>query len=419
MNVDVNMPSWARFLFDQYRYKVAHGGRGGAKSYAFSDALVIQSTQEKLFILCTRSIQLRIRDSSKRIIEGSIKRMKLDDEFIITNEYIKHKKTGSEFIFIGLNDFKSIEGLDRVWIDEAHSVTRRQWRELVPTIRKHGSEIWVSFNSRFETDVVYDEFILNEPPKRAKVLHVNYDQNPFFGGELQDEMEDCKRRKPDDFAHIWLGGLEQHNDAQIFKGCWRVAKKGEIPEPPSGTRFYFGCDWGFSQDPTTFGRCWIDGRKLYIDRAVGGVGVEIDQTPALFNNIEGAQSWPITADSARPETISYMKRNGFARMRGSKKGKNSIKDGIAFMKQYEIIIAPEAEHMPDDATHEQKRQINNGLKDVAEEFMMYSFKVDKQTDKVLPIIVDSFNHYIDLYRYGLEELMRRERSKGSGAVVIN
>ena len=340
---------------------------------------------------------MRIRDSSKRIVEGSIKRLGLESEFEIQRERIIHLSTGSEFIFIGLNDLKSAEGITRVWIDEAHTVTRRQWIELIPTIRTDGSEIWVSFNPCFETDVVYDEFVANEPPTGAKVLKVGYADNPWFPEVLKQEMESDRRRDPDKFMHVWEGGLEKHSAAQIFNGCWKV---GDVPTPPGNTRFFFGADWGFSQDPTTFVRCWIDGRTLYIDKAVGGVGIEIDKTPALFNQIEGAGKWPITADSARPETISYMRRNGFSRMRGSKKGKNSIEDGIAFMRQFDIVIAPE-------------------LKDVHEEFMMYSYKIDKHTEEILPIIVDSWNHYVDALRYALEELMRRERSKGSGAVVIN
>lgn len=394
IEIQPQMPEWAFFLFEPHRYKVAWGGRGGAKSWAYSDALVIVACQEKHLILCTRSIQLRIRDSSKRIIEGSIKRMGLDAEFDIQRERIINLKTGSEFIFIGLNDLKSAEGITRVWIDEAHTVTRRQWVELIPTIRTEGSEIWVSFNPCFETDVVYDEFVLSEPPTGAKVVKVGYADNPWFPEVLKLEMESDRRRDMDKFAHVWEGGLEKHSEAQIFNGVWSI---DEVPEPPNGTRFYFGADWGFANDPTTFVRCWIDGRKLYIDRAVGGVKVEIDQTPELFRRIEGAEKWPITADSARPETISYMKRNGFSRMRSSKKGKNSIEDGIAFMRQFDIVIDP-------------------ALKDVHEEFMMYSFKIDKQTDEILPIIVDDWNHYIDALRYALEELMRRERSKGSGAV---
>lgn len=394
---NVQLPEWAEMLFKDHRYKVAWGGRGGAKSWAYSDALVIQATQQRHLILCTRSVQKRIRDSSKRIVEGSIKRLGLSDEFEVQRERIIHLKTGSEFIFIGLTDLKSAEGITRVWIDEAHTVTRRQWVELIPTIRMDGSEIWVSFNPRFETDVVYDEFVTSTPPQGSCIVKVGHADNPWFPAVLRQEMESDMARDPDKANHVWEGGLERHSEAQVFHGCWSVA---EIPEPPQGTRFYFGIDFGFAKDPTTFTRCWIDGRKLYIDKAVGGVGIEIDKTPALLDQIGGARKWPITADSARPEMISYLKRHGYSRIRGSKKGAGSIVDGVAFMRQFDIVIAPD-------------------LKDVQEEFQMYSYKVDKHTDEILPIIVDDWNHFIDGCRYALEELMRREKSKGSGAVMMS
>ena len=393
------MPGWTRVLFQPSRYKFILGGRGSSKSWGVADALVMKASQKKLRILCAREVQLSIKDSSKRVIEDAIERHGLGSIFEVQQTKIVCTLTGSEFLFSGLRDggdkLKSMEGIDIVWVEEASTVSRKSIETLHPTIRKPNSEIWYTFNPRFKTDPVY-ELAMNPPPD-AIVLKVNFDDNPFFPDVLRDQMEWDKQNDYDKYRHIWLGEPVIHSEAQVFHGRWKVEP---IPEPPNGTRFYFGADWGFAQDPTTFIRCWIDGRKLYIDRAVGGVGVEIDATPDLFRQIEGSEKWPITADCARPETISYMKRNGFSRMRGSKKGKNSIEDGVAFIRQFDVVIAPD-------------------LKDVQEEFALYSYKVDRHTDDILPIIEDKHNNYIDALRYAIEELMRRERSKGSGAVVIN
>ena len=393
------MPRWTECLFQPSRYKFILGGRGSSKSWGVADALVLKASNAKLRILCAREVQLSIKDSSKRVIEDAIERHGLESIFEIQRDKIICTKTGSEFLFSGLRDggdkLKSMEGIDIVWVEEASTVSRKSIETLHPTIRKANSEIWYTFNPRFETDPVYE--LAKNPPPDAIVLKVNFDDNPFFPDVLRDQMEWDKQNDYDKYRHIWLGEPVIHSEAQVFFGRWKVEP---IPEPPNGTRFYFGADFGFSQDPTVLVRMWIDGRKLYIDRAVYGYHTEIDQTPALFQQIEGSGKWPITADSSRPETISYLKRNGFTRMRGSKKGKNSIEDGIAYMRQYDIVIAPD-------------------LKEVQEEFALYSYKIDKHTDEVLPIIVDAHQHSIDGLRYALEELMRRERSKGSGAVVIN
>lgn len=147
-------------------------------------------------------------------------------------------------------------------------------------------------------------------------------------------------------------------------------------------------------DPTCLVRCFIQDRTLYIDKEAWGVGVELDETPALFDTIETARKWPIKADNARPETISFMRRRGF-NISAAKKWQGSIEDGIEFLKSYDIVIHPRCRHTIDEFNH-------------------YSYKVDKQTGEVLPIVVDSFNHIIDATRYALSDLMR-----GRGTMQIN
>ena len=141
-------------------------------------------------------------------------------------------------------------------------------------------------------------------------------------------------------------------------------------ETPRDARFYHGCDWGFANDPTTLVRCFVKDRTLYIDREAWAIGCEIDNTPALFDQIDTARRWPIKADNARPETISYMRRQGF-NITGAKKWSGSVEDGIEFLKTYDIVIHPRCKHTIDEFNH-------------------YSYKVDKQTGDILPVIVDAF-----------------------------
>ena len=120
----------------------------------------------------------------------------------------------------------------------------------------------------------------------------------------------------------------------------------------------------------------------------------MDETPALFDIIDTARKWPIKADNARPETISFMKRRGF-NISAAKKWQGSIEDGIEFLKSFDIVVHPRCKHMIDEFSH-------------------YSYKVDKQTGDVLPIIVDSFNHLCDSLRYALSDLI-----KGRGQMRIS
>ena len=178
-----------------------------------------------ILILCTREIQNSISDSVLRLLEDQIKLLSIGHYFDIQKTTIKGRN-GSQFIFKGLNSetidsLKSLEGADVCWVEEAHSVSGKSWSILIPTIRKPGSQIFISFNPDLATDPVYQRFVINTPPK-TYICKVNYTDNPDCPQEAKDEAEYLKRVNYDDYAHIWLGEVRQHSDAQVFKGKYRI-----------------------------------------------------------------------------------------------------------------------------------------------------------------------------------------------------
>ena len=380
-------------LFKPYRYKVFYGGRGSGKSWNVARALLLLGNNQKLRILCAREIQRSISDSVHKLLCEQIDALGLSGNYIITRDAIRGTEYGTEIIFKGLRsnpqEIKSTEGIDICWVEEAAAVSADSWDILIPTVRKPNSEIWLTFNPLDESDPTYQRFVLNAPDD-AYVCKVNYDGNPAFPDVLKKEMEWLKARDYESYLHIWEGEVRKHSNAVIFAGRFSV----EEFETDRDARFYQGCDWGFAQDPTALIRCYIKDRTLYIDREAWGVGVDLDETPALFDTIETARSWPIKADNARPETISFMKRRGF-HISGAKKWAGSIEDGIEYLKSLDIVIHPRCRHTIDEFAH-------------------YSYKVDKQTGDVLPVIVDAWNHCIDALRYSLDGMI-----KGRGQMQIN
>jgi len=374
------------------RYKVYYGGRGSGKSWAAAKTLLAKGFAEKLRILCAREIQKSISDSVHKLLKEQLEEMGLGGFYEVTRDTIRGAN-GTEFIFKGLRtnpqEIKSLEGIDICWVEEAQAVSAESWDVLIPTIRKDNSEIWITFNPLDEQDPTYQRFVVN-PPDNAIVKKVNYDQNPYFPEVLRLEMEWLKKRDYESYLHIWEGECRKFSNALIFGGRFRV----EPFETPNNARFYHGCDWGFANDPTALIRCFVGGRTLYIDAEAWGIGVEIDHTPALFDTVQTARKWPIKADCARPETISYMRRQGF-NIFAAKKWQGSVEDGIEFIKTFDIVIHPRCVHTID-------------------EFNRYSYKVDKQTGDILPDIVDAFNHCIDSLRYSLDGLI-----KGHGSMKIN
>ena len=371
--MDIDFPEAYQELFRPHRYKVFYGGRGSAKSWSVARALLLLGYERKLRILCTREIQKSISQSVHKLLCDNIETLNLSGFYHITKEGIVGNN-GTEFLFKGLRfnpiEIKSTEGIDICWVEEAQAVSAESWDVLIPTIRKADSEIWITFNPQNMDDPTYQRFVVNPSPK-SYVRKVNYNENPFFPEPAREEMEWVKSRDYEAYLHIWEGEVQKHSNAVIFAGRYRV----EDFETPPDARFYHGCDWGFSSDPSVLVRCFFKDRTLYVDREAWGVGVELDETPALFDTIETSRQWPIKADNARPETISFMKRRGF-HISGAKKWAGSIEDGLAFLKSFDIVVHPRCRH-------------------IADEFAHYSYKVDKQTGDVLPIIVDAWNHGID------------------------
>ncbi len=384
----LDTPRWMLPMLQPARYKGAWGGRGSGKSHGVAE-MVIEAhvMDQKRRTVCVREVQKSLNQSVKRLLETKIQSMNAGAYFDVQESCIKSVTGDGIILFQGMQNhtadsIKSLEGMDCAWVEEAQSMSQRSLDLLRPTIRKPGSELWFTWNPGESTDPV-DVLLRGEnPPPNAVVIPVNFVDNPWFPDVLREEMEYDKRRDPDKYAHVWLGEYVRNSEARVFKN-WSI----EEFEAPSGAVFRLGADWGFSVDPTTLIRCHIDGRRLYIDQEADMVGCGITDTPAPFMNVPEAEKWPITADSARPETISHMRKNGFPKIMPAVKGPKSLEEGVEWLKSFDIIVHPRCIHTIDELT-------------------LYSYKTDPLTGKVLPVLEDKKNHVIDALRYACEGARR-------------
>ena len=253
-------------LCQKKRIKFYYGGRGGGKSYAFADALLLKGRMEKLFIACLREIQDSIKDSVYKLLCDRIGYYGYND-YKIFEDKIVNRITGTKFIFKGLRDqdvtkIKSLEGVDVAWIEEAQTITKKSWDVLSPTIRKDGSEIWISMNRKEETDPLWVLLAAN-PDDRTLVRKVNYYDNPFCPDELKMQAEKCKRENYDDFLHIWEGEPEQQGDKKLIgAGCIRRALEYQIDNANNTWPLVVGVDPArFGDDSTAI--CFRRGRQAY------------------------------------------------------------------------------------------------------------------------------------------------------------
>jgi phage terminase large subunit len=231
MHVVAPFPQKLQFLFDKARYKVAHGGRGGAKSWGAARALLILGTQRPLRIVCCREIQKSIDDSVHELLENQIKAMLLERFYKVQNTEIIGVN-GTRFTFHGLkhniDNIKSLEGADICWVEEAQNVSKGSWNKLAPTIRKEGSEIWVTFNPELEADETYQRFVVR-PPTNSIVVRITWRDNPFFTSVLQQEMEDLKARDPDAYENVWEGKCKKAVEGAIFAAQLSAAEGADPP----------------------------------------------------------------------------------------------------------------------------------------------------------------------------------------------
>ena len=219
-------PALREFWTRPARNRVLHGGRASTKSWDAAGFATFLAGRYKLRILCVRQFQNKIEESVYTLLKTQIERFGLRSKFRVLDNKIHHRKTKTEFLFYGLwrsiDEIKSLEGIDILWIEEAHNLTAEQWEILEPTIRKAGSQIWVIFNPKLATDFAYKRFVLNPPPNTV-VRQINYDENPFLSQTMRDIIEAAKAEDYDEFAHIYLGVPRDSDDGVIIRRAWIMA----------------------------------------------------------------------------------------------------------------------------------------------------------------------------------------------------
>lgn len=392
------------------RRKVAKGGRGSGKSESFGRLAVRESSTEKLRFLCCRELQSSIRDSVHKTLTDTISEFKLDKFFRITDTSIK-SWTGSEFIFKGLrnnyNEIKSLKGIDRCWLEEGEGVSQNSLDILIPTIRKPNSQLWVSYNPETKDSPCDKTFIAHAHPDSI-IVEMNWRDNPWFPDVLRREKDLCKIVDYEKYMWIWEGQYKKYAQDLIFRD--KIEVDCEFETPDTVKRFYFGLDFGFSNDPLSAHRMWEkddgDFTDLYIDYEVYALGIELDDMHERLLGgrwgigLPGLGRNKIIADSARPDTISFLRRpfkkNGKEfqgiNCEGAEKKKGSLEDGIDFLRHYRKIY------------------IHKRCPGAKEDYQNYRWKRDPKTEEILAEPVDKSNHAPDDNRYALEKLIKRKTS---------
>ncbi|WYX00638.1 phage terminase large subunit [Proteus vulgaris] len=428
MEQTVDLPIPAKlvpvFAKEGARYRGAFGGRGSAKTRTFammSAVKAYQAAEQGIsgVILCGREFMNSLEESSMEEVKQAIRSIPwLNDYFDIGEKYIRTKCKRVNYVFCGLrHNLDSIKSKARIllaWVDEAESVSDLAWKKLRPTVRESGSEIWVTWNPEKDGSAT-DKRFRKTPPKNSIIVEMNYNDNPWFPDVLEEErLDDLNSLEYSDYAWIWEGAYLENSDKQVLANKYVVQS---FPDNlwQKADRLLFGADFGFAKDPNTLVRMFMLDRNLYIEYEAYGAGVELNDMwkfyagkdgatdkqlsewevtdDAKFAGIPEARKWPIKADNSRPETISHIKKQGF-NISAAKKWQGSVEDGITHLRGFKQII------------------IHPRCKETAKEARLYSYKTDRITGEVLPVIEDKNNHCWDAVRYGLDGYITQKSNAG-------
>ena len=332
------LPDWCKpFMHTKSRFKIAYGGRGSSKSWSIALMILLIGRKQRVRILCTREIQLSIKASVYQLFFDLIFRFGWQDEWKMTGLFFTHKTTGTYISFAGLKNnpesIKSSEGVDLVWIEEAQTISEVSMRQLIPTVRKPGSEIWMSMNPRYETDYVYRRFVVGIDQDNVLAVPVNYTDNPFFPAVLTEEMEYDKADNYAMYLHTWEGKVRPYGERPLFsEGVLQYGSPNQFRAPD-----IYGLDLSYSGNNALIGvHMSDDKRDLFIDSGRVRSHVPLNKMADWLGDVDNT----IVVDSARPEIIRLLRDSGYS-VRHSKKGRGSVLSGADRMARFRhVYVAP-------------------------------------------------------------------------------
>lgn len=405
--VDCKFPTKLKFLFFPKRYKVAYGGRGGAKSWGFARALLIKGTEQPLRILCARELQKSIKDSVHKLLADQIKELNLHNFYEVQQAKIEGKN-GTQFFFEGLRhsvtNIKSYEGVDIVWVEEAQTVSKSSWSTLIPTIRKDDSEIWVSFNPELEEDETYQRFVLNAP-KNAEVVKINWDDNPWFPSVLQEEMDELKERDYDAYLNVWEGHCRESLEGAIYANQLREAKQEDrITRVPYDTTKPVDVYWDLG---------WSDFTTMWF---IQSVGMEIRAIDYYQNQLQPLNHYlKVLSEKPYHYKTMHLPHDARAKQLGTGKSIEELvgKDGhnVSIVPGLTVIDGINAARMMFNRVWFDREKCADGLQALRH----YRFEVDRDTGRFGPKpLHDWASHGADGFRYiavGIKEMRKLPRDR--------
>lgn len=231
-------PKLVPVFLGEARYRGAYGGRGSAKTRTFAKMTAVRGYQwsqagEEGIIVCGREFMNSLDESSMAEIKAAIRSEPwLNAHYDIGEKYIRTKDRRIEYDFIGLHQnldsIKSKARIKLLWVDEGEPVSETAWEKAIPSVREHDSEVWVTWNPESKRSATHKRFREN-PPSDAKIVEINWRDNPWFPAVLEKERIEDLEKRPDNYEHVWEGGFKTVTEGAYYAASLTEAKaRGRI-----------------------------------------------------------------------------------------------------------------------------------------------------------------------------------------------
>ena len=382
------------------RYFIVTGGRGSGKSFSINLLLVLLTYEAGHTILFTR---YTLSSTYISIIPEFIEKLellKIFDDFYITKDEIKNKRSGSKIIFKGIKtssgdqtaNLKSLQGVTTFVLDEAEELTSEDTFDKIDlSVRQQGkhNRVILILNPTTKEHWIYKRFFeekgvqegTNETKDNITYIHTTYlDNIENLSDSYLNQIEEIKKRRPEKFKHQLMGAFLNKSEGVIFTN-WSIGKFKKV-----GVSVY-GQDYGFSNDPSTLVETNIDtsNKIIYLRECFYLPKLTTSEIARL--NTQHAIDNLIVGDSAEVRLLSELKSKG-CNIIPSIKGVGSIIYGISLLQDYDLIV--------DEQSINLIKELNN-----------YSWLEKKSNTPI-----DKYNHLIDAIRYAVSyQLQNPNRGK--------
>lgn len=404
MNIKISKKIFNEAYFPQLlnyrsRFNVYYGGAGSGKSHFIVQKLVYKGLQSKRKILVIRKVGNSLRDSVFSLFKSVLSDWQLYKQCEIRETLLTITlPNGTEILFKGLDDsekIKSIANIDDIFVEECTEINQQEFNQLNLRLRSKNeyNQIHVAFNPVSKSNWVYKQWFENGyNEENTIVIKTTYKDNKFLPDDYIQSLMDMKKTDPVYYRIYCLGefaslGKLIYTNWEELEFDWK-----DLIKRNNKLQARFGLDYGYINDPSAFIAFLVEMNKkeMYIFDEFYKKGLMNDELAKEIRK-KGYAKEIITADSAEKKSTDEIRRYGVPRIKNARKGRDSILNGIQFLKQFKVYVHPSCVNF--------KEELKN-----------YEWIKDKITGEYINKPIDSYNHLMDAWRYGSEDLMLKKGS---------